>query len=411
MFRKAALAKLASPEQLDSLMQVTTPKNWMALLAVCVIIFGGLVWGLFGRVAERVSGAGILLKEGGIFAIESRGNGVVKEMLVNVGDEVKEGQTIARISLPELEQELKLTETLLADLKQNKVRSSDLLSANRDAELRSPRAERNRLSKATQALVSQIEFLEDRLKAQTQALESGLITRDVRQATAQELANARSSLVANQGQLASLDAREATIRNQTDQGSFNLQQEVGRVDRQLANIRLRLEEGGEIKCPHAGRVVSRVVDPGQEVRQGMPVIQIELGGAPLQGVAYIPLQGARIQPGMPAMMSPEGITAEEYGYMIGNVSSVTQTPANQDSMNRVLRNQQLITQFTQSGTVYEVRIKPRIHKQTPSGFAWTSREGPPLKLGSGTLLRVQITVEEKRPIEMVIPTLRRWLGI
>jgi HlyD family secretion protein len=48
---------------------------------------------------------------------------------------------------------------------------------------------------------------------------------------------------------------------------------------------------------------------------------------------------------------------------------------------------------------------------TPSGFKWTSREGPETKIGSGTLLQVQISVEERRPIELVIPTVRRWLGV
>ena len=41
----------------------------------------------------------------------------------------------------------------------------------------------------------------------------------------------------------------------------------------------------------------------------------------------------------------------------------------------------------------------------------TSRQGPPTKFGSGTLLRVQIPVQEKRPIELVIPTIRRWVGV
>jgi HlyD family secretion protein len=411
MFRKAALAKLASPEQLDSLMQVTTPKGWMALGAALVVIFAALIWGIFGRTAELVNGAGILLKEGGLFSVEARGNGVVKEVLVNAGDTVQPGQIVLRVSLPEVEQELKQTEALIEDLKQNRVRSSDLLARNRDAELRSVREERNRTRKATETLVSQIEFLEQRLKAQTTALEGGLITRDVRQATVQELEQAKASLIANQSQVAQLEAREASTRNQADQGTFNLEQEVRRTERQLEQIKRRLQEGSEVTTPHAGRVVSRAVDPGQEVRQGMPVVNIEVGDAPIQAVAFIPLQGGRIQPGMTAQLSPEGVKWEEYGYMLGDVVQVLQTPANAESMNRVLRNQQLITQFTASGSVYEMRIKPREDKTTTSGFAWTSRAGPPLRLGSGTLIRVQIAVDEKRPIEMVIPTIRGWIGI
>ena len=64
-----------------------------------------------------------------------------------------------------------------------------------------------------------------------------------------------------------------------------------------------------------------------------------------------------------------------------------------------------------AGGVYEVHIKPTQDKATPSGFKWTSRMGPPLKFDSGTLLRVQVPVVEKRPITLVIPTVRTWLGI
>ena len=411
MFRKAALAKLSSPEQLDSLMQVTTPKGWLALAGVLVLILGGVTWGVLGRTAERVSGAGILLREGGIFAIESRGTGIVEDVLVNVGDEVKTGQAVVRVSQPEVEQELRQNEALLVELRGNSSRSAELIERSRDAELKAVVAERGRLAKDTEALVNRIAFLESRLKAQSEAAEQGLITRDVREATAQELDAARSTLIAHQAQRAQLEAREAQVRNTADQSGFGLEQAVRRTERQIEQVRRRLAEGTQVLAAYQGRVVSRLVDAGQEVRQGAPVLFIELSSRPLQAVAFIPLQGARVKPGMTAQMSPEGITWEEYGYMLGDVISVTQGPANPDSMNRVLRNPQLVQQFTAAGSVYEMRIRLRRDAATPSGFSWTSRQGPPIKFGSGTLFRVQIPVDEKRPIELVIPTLRRWIGV
>jgi HlyD family secretion protein len=70
-----------------------------------------------------------------------------------------------------------------------------------------------------------------------------------------------------------------------------------------------------------------------------------------------------------------------------------------------------VQQFTATGSVYEVRIELEMDPATPTGFKWTSRTGPDTAIGSGTLLQVQISVEERRPIELVIPTVRRWLGI
>jgi len=411
MFRKAALTKLASPEQLDSLMQVTTPKGWIALLASIVLILAGLLWGIFGRTAERVSGAGILLKEGGIFGIESRGNGIVSEVLVNVGSLVRPGEVVARISQTGVPQEIDQTESLLTELRANRQRSLSLIQRNREAELRTLAEDRTRFAASRAALENQIKFLEQRLRAQTEAAESGLITRDQVQGTAQELEAARSSLISNQGQMMQIAAREATIHNQAEQQVFTLDQEIRRNERQLELTRLRFADSTEVTSPYSGKVISRLLDPGQEVHQGAAVLYIELTEQPLQAVVYIPLQGARIRPGMTAQMSPEGITWEEYGYMLGVVEAVNQGPSNPEAMNRILRNQTLIQQFTASGGVYEVRVRLLVDSATPSGFKWTSRQGPPMKIGSGILLRVQIPVIEKRPISLVIPTVREWLGV
>jgi HlyD family secretion protein len=204
--------------------------------------------------------------------------------------------------------------------------------------------------------------------------------------------------------------REASSRNAADTSAFNLDQEIQRNEHQMELAKLRYSEGTEVVSPYAGKVVSRLVDVGQEVNPGKAILYVELTDQPLEAVAFIP-QGSRIQPGMVAQMSPEGIPWEEYGYMLGTVERVNQGPANPDAMNRYLRNQTLIQQFTSVGGVYEVRVKPIRDDSTPSGFKWTSRRGPDLSFGSGTLLRVQIPVVEKRPIALVIPTIRTWLGI
>ncbi|MBI5440290.1 MAG: NHLP bacteriocin system secretion protein [Deltaproteobacteria bacterium] len=300
---------------------------------------------------------------------------------------------------------------MLAELRGNSSRSAELIQKSRDAELKALVAERDRLARDTEALVKRVAFLQTRLEAQSAAADQGLITRDVRQATAQELDEARSTLIANQAQKAQLEARGAQILNSADQSGFNLEQAVRRTERQIEQIRRRLAEGTQVLAAYPGKIVSRLVDAGQEVRQGAPVLLLELSNRPLRAVAFIPLQGARIRTGMTAQMSPEGITWEEYGYMLGDVISVTQGPVNPDSMNRILRNPQLVQQFTAAGSVYEMKIMLRLDPSTPSGFSWTSRQGPPIKFGSGTLLRVQIPVQEKRPIELVIPTLRRWTGV
>jgi len=65
IFRKAALERLSSPEQLDQLMQVTTPKGWLALIALTGLLVMVVVFGFVARIPITVTGQCILLDSGG----------------------------------------------------------------------------------------------------------------------------------------------------------------------------------------------------------------------------------------------------------------------------------------------------------------------------------------------------------
>jgi hypothetical protein len=61
IFRKIALDKLSSPEQLDQLMQITTPKAWLALVALGGLLMGVFIWSIFGSIPTEVTGEGMLV--------------------------------------------------------------------------------------------------------------------------------------------------------------------------------------------------------------------------------------------------------------------------------------------------------------------------------------------------------------
>jgi len=62
-------------------------------------------------------------------------------------------------------------------------------------------------------------------------------------------------------------------------------------------------------------------------------------------------------------------------------------------------------------TVVEVRASLRPKSATPSGFEWSTSEGPPFKIGGGTLVSINIVVDRKAPITMVMPFLRKTFGV
>ncbi|MFO7717174.1 MAG: hypothetical protein R6Y91_01230, partial [Desulfohalobium sp.] len=61
LFRNVSLERLSSPEQLDQVLQVTTPKGWLALLTLAGMIAIALIWGIFGSLPTKVTGMGMFI--------------------------------------------------------------------------------------------------------------------------------------------------------------------------------------------------------------------------------------------------------------------------------------------------------------------------------------------------------------
>src|SRR5439155_7051423 len=98
LFRKSALDKLASPERLDVLMEVTSPKGWVALLTIGSLLVGLVVWSVFGSIPERIEGQGILVRGGGLRQMIATSDGTLTAFSLAVNDQVKEGQKVGQIS-------------------------------------------------------------------------------------------------------------------------------------------------------------------------------------------------------------------------------------------------------------------------------------------------------------------------
>ena len=118
LFSKEALKKLRSPERLDTLLEVTTPVGWMALAAMCIMVFSIFMWSVFGAFVEKVEGVGILLDSSGIVKVSSVSSGRVESVRVATGDYVRKGDIIATLELPTMDVESKITRSNI-DLSQN----------------------------------------------------------------------------------------------------------------------------------------------------------------------------------------------------------------------------------------------------------------------------------------------------
>jgi NHLM bacteriocin system secretion protein len=106
LFRKTSLEKLSSPEQLDKMIVITPPSFWLALSGAGLIIVVALVWAVFGRLPVNVDTQGIYVNDGGTYSVYSEMAGIVEQMAVKEGDEIKKGDVIAYLNTDELEQKI-----------------------------------------------------------------------------------------------------------------------------------------------------------------------------------------------------------------------------------------------------------------------------------------------------------------
>lgn len=100
MFRKVALERLSSPEQLDQLLQVTSPKAWIALIALGGVLLAAVLWGILGTVSTTVEGQGVLIRPEGVKSVVASRTGVVSNVLVRPGDVVYKEREIVQVAEP-----------------------------------------------------------------------------------------------------------------------------------------------------------------------------------------------------------------------------------------------------------------------------------------------------------------------
>ena len=412
IFRKAALERLSSPEQLDYLLSITSPAGWLAVSALGVILFLIVLWGFLGRIPDTVSGSGILIRGGAVYEVAAANDGYVTRVLVNPGDEVTAGQVVAEMSQSELDLKIKTQEE---ELKVLQAQDTDMTARenNSDAGERADyEKELKALEEADKSYRVQIQANQTEYDNQLSLLQKGLTT----QASVNK---ARDNLYAVQLQLADTQVKQSEIKTdeikmtrETQQQRNERLKEINKTSLELNQTRAEYNAGVKIVCRYSGRVIEKMVERGSPVTSKDRIVTIEAKDAPMQAVIYVPAgQGKKVISGQDIQISPSTVKAEEYGFILGKVTSVSYFPSTPDGMKVVLRNEELVKELSNKGAPIQVTADLYKDSTTKSGYKWSSSQGPPTDIYSGTLAKASIVVERKPPVEFVIPKIKEILGI
>jgi HlyD family secretion protein len=362
MFRKAALDKVSSPEQLDLMMQVTSPVGWLALVTVGVIIVVVGVWSVVGSIPDLIDGQGTLFRGERISEVKAGMSGSIVRLAIRQNDHVAAGQVVAEI----------------------KRRGGSLEDA-----------------KADELTIAK--------------------NREMMKTKASEIANYRSQR-ALQAQLVNQGLKPGNVLLEWDGRISGAQGELASLEQQTRTIEARMSSTVEVRTVDAGHVVEVLKSNGDMVGEGEALLRLEPDTSKDMGLAacggqthmilYVPSRDAgKVQLGQDVHVSPLDVKKEEFGYILGRVAMMSRYPASPEDMKEKLKNEALVRSFAQESAVYEARVCLEADPANKfNGFKWSSG-GPPKKVEPGAGCRAQVVVDHRKPISYIIPMVKRTIGL
>lgn len=473
LFRKESLERLSSPERLDQLMRVVSPKSWLPLASLGSVVVVATLWSIFGRIPITIEGRGVLIYPSKVVPLQSKSSGQLLALNVNVGDVVKKGDVLATVDQVDLLKQLQLARAKLAQLQEQDRNAATLQVQRNDLDKKAIQQQRQTLEQSSQTVQSLtpivrekglesilsdrqnlqrrlhtlrelLPTLKKRLSNRQRLFEQGAVADDTvlqaRQEYLDSLANideAESQLKQLdvkeadaqrqyleslnrikdlQAQLQELDSKEASIAQQDLETSTTRKKEIQEVSREIAKLEVQLGNNSQIVSQHSGRILEITVTPGQVIDAGTRLgsINAENSSSKLVGITYFSVaDGKKIQPGMTLQITPQTVKRERFGGIVGNVTNVSAFPITKEAAANVVGNPEVVEGLVsdkQSG-VMQVFAELQQDSTTFNGYKWSSSTGPQMKISPGTTTVARVKVEERAPITFVLPILRSYSGI
>lgn len=408
VFREKALERLSSPDNIQELVQVTSTRSWLALIALGGLIFALLLWSFLGELPKTVKGKGILIQSGGIADITAIGSGIVDQILVREGEAVTKNDTIATVAQPELRLQIENAEEKLTYLKEkrNRIVNYTVKLPHKKKLLQAKYAlEDNGLSKIRRLLKQhEVRFKNMELLLQKKRTPKA------------EVDKAHTIYLHTK---ARHDSLEAILQNYNkavfalpgakDEELESLESDINDLRGNIGELNIKFNLLAYVKSPYEGKVIELMTKKGQLIEQGAPIISMEVEDHKLRGleaVIYIPPEdGKKVTEGMEVKIAPTTVKIEETGYIKGRVIQVSEYPSTKYGMVRILGNQELVQAFSGNDPPIAVFVALEQEPQSFSGYVWTTRRSPKIKINAGTICAANIIIKKEKPIGLLIPGL------
>lgn len=403
---------IAAPEELSRRILIVDAKGKFAVWTGGVLALTLLAWSIFGSVPEMVAGSGILVPPDGLMDVVSLGQGQVTELDISPGDVVYAGDIVARISMPELETE---RQSILANLKNAKLwreervnyyeQTLDVQGKNNAEQIRHLKFRISYLEEYFAFLNKHVEGLDK--------LERGYISPKEVEDTRQHMQSVLTEINDSKQRIALIQAEELDLNSKSDQDELQSRERETELALSLESVERKLKLFSRVRSPYDGVVVELGVERGDYVSPGSPMVTLRPLDSPLEAALLFPVEaGKKIKPGMVAYVYPSTAAKEEFGCIYGLVSSVSEYPVSAESLMKSIGTKQLIATLMEQGVMLMARVSLLRDQQTPTGFKWSSSQGPEdSTIEAGTVSTGSVVLRRSRPIDLVFPKFSSMLGL
>lgn len=419
LFRQAALDRISSPDQLDQAVRVVRPIHGVGVVAVLVIVLAGFVWSVLSTAPVSVRGQGILLSAEGVAVVSSPSEGRIESILIEPGDVVRAGQTVALLrqaasldalvaKKTELEGARGLLQTRQSDYNSHQQMQAELLETKRLA-----------LSEQLEKLQVQHEVLRLQRGSLQGLLDRGFTTSSRLNETDAQLAELEHRIANARNERVELLVRQKAEESQRVQDIREAGLRVQALESELHNMERDYERRRSLYSPVDGTVVEFNVNSGDLVGTGQIIMRLLPSQSPdaesLRAIVFVPNEdGKKVEPGMQAHIMPSTTRLQKDGFIRGEVLSVAKIPSSREGIMRRLKNATQVDALLQTGAPFEVELMLETDPTAPSGFRWSSGKGPDISIDVGTIAAADMIVERQRVISLALPFFDyvfRWLEV
>lgn len=178
--------------------------------------------------------------------------------------------------------------------------------------------------------------------------------------------------------------------------------EYKNTEEQLKNLRESYIAATVIKSNAAGYVQS-VSASGNALVSGDNIATVMPDSGYHEVIAYVSLQTAQnLKVGMQAQVSPSYAPREEYGYMSGVVTQISDMPVAEGNILEQMGTLSYVEGIFPDTSCVEVRIKLNLDSDSKNNYLWSNEKGKKLSVEIGTQCDVVIVTDEYKPIELLL---------